>query len=226
MTAADVHWPLLDALSAGARERIMASARRRQFRRGDVAFREGDPSDSMHLVEAGVFAVEVSTPGGDRAMLNVLAPGAFFGELSLVTGAGAARRTATVSALCAGQTLVVSEQAFRAARDAHPDVERLLVAALAARVDQLGGRLLEALYTPVDRRVYQRLLELAEIFEGGDDVLIPLSQDDVATMAGASRPTVNQVLQRLVASGVIELGRRQITITDPHRLRAAADDES
>jgi CRP-like cAMP-binding protein len=225
MPAADVHWPLLDALSPEARERFLASARRRPFRRGDVVFGEGDQSDSMHLVVSGVFAVEVRAPDGDRAMLNVLAPGDFFGELSLVAAVGPAHRTATVSALAVGQTLVVSEQAFREVREAHPEVERLLVAALATRVDQLSGRLLEALHTAVDRRVYRRLLELAEIFDDGvADVIIPLAQDDIATMAGASRPTVNQVLQRQVTADVIELGRRRITITDRDGLQAAADD--
>jgi CRP-like cAMP-binding protein len=49
---------------------------------------------------------------------------------------------------------------------------------------------------------------------------VPLSQDDLATMVGASRPTVNQVLQKLVSRGVISLGRRQITIDDVAALRA------
>ena len=218
-----MHWDLLDAMSADDQERVLSAARRRQFRRGDVVFREGDPADGMHLIESGVFAVEVSTAGGERAMLNVLAPGDFFGELALVTSARHSPRTATILALAPGQTLAITAQTFTALRDRHPEVERLLVSALAQRVDQLSGRLLEALYVGVDRRVHRRLLDLAEIFDGdGSNVVIPLSQEDLATMAGASRPTVNQVLQRLVARGVITLGRRQIAIRDLAGLRAVA----
>ena len=218
-----MHWALLDGMSADDQTRVLGAARRRQFRRGDVVFREGDPADGMHLIEAGVFAVEVSTAGGERAMLNVLAPGDFFGELALVAPAHQSPRTASILALAPGQTLAISASAFTALRDAHPEVERLLVSALAQRVDQLSGRLLEALYTGVDRRVYRRLLDLAEIFGGaGSAVVIPLSQEDLATMAGASRPTVNQVLQRLMARGVITLGRRQIAIEDLAGLHAAA----
>jgi CRP-like cAMP-binding protein len=123
--------------------------------------------------------------------------------------------------------LAISTQAFTTIRDTHPEVERLLVSALAHRVDELSGRLLEALYTGVDRRVYRRLLDLAEIFDDqSPDGVIPLSQEDIATMAGASRPTVNQVLQRLVASGVITLGRRQIAISDLKGLHAAAAEDT
>jgi CRP-like cAMP-binding protein len=227
MAAAGTGWPLLDELSAAGRQRVLATARRRQFRRGDVVFREGDPSDAMHLVESGIFAVEISTPAGDRTVLNVLAPGAFFGELSLVSPAAHARRTATVLALAAGQTLALGSQQFAAVRAAHPEVERLLVAALAERVDQLSARLLEALHTGADQRVLRRLAELAETFaDGTADIVIPLSQEDIATMAGASRPTVNQLLQRLAADGVVALGRRQITIGDAARLRALAGEDA
>lgn len=221
--SAAMHWELLDGMSADDQARILSAARRRQFRRGEVVFREGDLADSMHLVESGVFAVEVSAPGGERAMLNVLAPGDFFGELALVTAARQPRRTATILALSPGQTLTVTGRAFTALRAEHPEIERLLVGALAQRVDRLSARLLEALYTGVDRRVYRRLLDLAEIFGGaGPELVIPLSQEDLATMAGASRPTVNQVLQRLVGRGVIALGRRQIAIRDLASLHAAA----
>jgi CRP-like cAMP-binding protein len=218
-----MRWHLLDGMPAADQERILSAARRRQFRRGDVVFHEGDPADGMHLVESGVFAVEVSTADGERAMLNVLAPGDVFGELALVTSTLRPHRTATILALTPGQTLAITAQAFAVLRETHPQVERLLVAALAHRVDELSGRLLEALYAGVDRRVHERLLELAEVFaEHGTDATIPLSQDDLATMAGASRPTVNQVLQRLVAGGVITLGRRQIVIRDLAGLHAAA----
>jgi CRP-like cAMP-binding protein len=219
-----MHWGLLDGMSTEDQVRVLAAARRRQFRRGEAVFREGDPSDGMHLIESGVFAAEVSTADGERAVLNVLAPGECFGELSLVASDREPHRTATVLALLPGQTLALSPQAFAALRAEHPQVERLLVSALARRVQQLSGRLLEALYTGVDRRVYHRLIDLADIFGTGDgDIVIPLSQEDLATMAGASRPTVNQVLQRLVSRGAIGLGRRQIVIRDLASLHAAAD---
>jgi CRP-like cAMP-binding protein len=216
---------LLDSLGSDERAGVLAAARPRQFRRGEVVFRAGDPGEAMYLIESGVFAVEVSTPAGERAMVNVLGPGAFFGELALIRSATRPHRTATVLTLTAGRTLCITGSAFTVAREAHPEVERLVVAALAQRVDELTEQLLEALYTGVDRRVYRRLLDLAGLFAEHDgDPVIPLSQEDVATMAGASRPTVNQTLQRLVALDMISLGRRQIVIRDLDGLRAAAAD--
>jgi CRP-like cAMP-binding protein len=216
-----MQWPLLESLPPDVRATVLQSARRRHFSRAEVVFHEGDPGDSLHLIESGTFAVQVSTPAGERATLNVLSPGGFFGELALLLDER--RRTATVLALSAAQTLAIAGSAFAQLRQSHPEMERLVVSALTHRVDELGTRLLESLYVGVDRRVYRRLVELAEVYRtSADDIVIPLSQDDLATMAGASRPTVNQVLQKLVSRGVIALGRRQITIVDLAALRAAA----
>ena len=72
----------------------------------------------------------------------------------------------------------------------------------------------------VDRRVYRRLIELADIYRSeAPDVSVPLTQDDLAGLAGATRPTVNKVLQRLSASGILRLHRGSIQITDVKALR-------
>jgi DNA-binding GntR family transcriptional regulator len=49
-----------------------------------------------------------------------------------------------------------------------------------------------------------------------------LTQDDVASLAGASRPTVNQVLQRLATDGVVTLSRRRLEVVDPAELTRRA----
>ena len=65
-------WPLLSPLPPAERERLLASTRRRTYPRGDAVVREGDPSDSLHLVESGRLAVRVDTTAGDTAIFNVL----------------------------------------------------------------------------------------------------------------------------------------------------------
>src|SRR5687767_10810905 len=97
-------WPLLGALDAENRRRILATARRRRFARREVLFHEGDPGDTLHLVDSGRVAVRVTTPLGDTATLIVLGAGAVLGELALVEGGGG-RRSATAVALERTETL-------------------------------------------------------------------------------------------------------------------------
>ncbi|HEX7187364.1 MAG TPA: Crp/Fnr family transcriptional regulator [Actinomycetes bacterium] len=211
---------LLSSLSADERARVLAAATARQFARGDVVFHEGEPGESLHLVRSGRLAVHVSTPAGDSATLSVLSPGDAFGELALIGGRHL--RTATVVALEASETLALSRAAFDSLRHTHPAIERVLEEALARRVEVLSQALLEALYVPVDQRVVRRLVDLAATYGGkvaGSPVVIPITQDDLAGMAGTTRPTTNQVLQRLADEGVLGLGRGRIELRDLPALR-------
>src|SRR6476659_4303200 len=93
--------------------------------------------------------------------------------------------------------------------------ETALVAFLAAELRRQNDLLLEALYLPVDRRLRRRLLELARIY-GGErgEVEIPLTQAELASMAGTSRATANQILRAEQEAGTLELGRGHLLVRD------------
>lgn len=153
-------------------------------------------------------------------MINVLGPGSYFGELALVRDDG--HRTATVTALEPTETFAVTAGAFRRLREWHPGVERAMTTLLADRVDRLSGRLVEAMYVSLDRRVMRRLVEVGEMYAAPDadgPLVVPLTQRQLAELTGGTRQSVNQVLQRLVDQGIIALGRGRIDILDAERLR-------
>jgi CRP-like cAMP-binding protein len=219
-----MEWGLLSSLPDDDRQQILAAARRRSFARGEVLVHEGDPADSLHLIESGRVAVRVSTPTGERATLNILSPGDYFGELSLVRRVGDRHRSATVVALEPTDTLVVSVTTFEELCRQRPEFDQLLIAALARRVEQLSGRLLDALYVGLDRRLYRCLLDLARVYgaEDGSDATIPLTQEHLADLVGGTRPTVNQILQKLSAQSIVEVQRGRVVIRDSAALRRKA----
>jgi CRP-like cAMP-binding protein len=218
-----MEWPLLTPLPPAAREAIVQAARRRTFARGEVVFHEGDPADALHLVVSGHLAVQVSTPQGDRATLNVLGPGAHVGELSLLPDARTLQRSATVAALDPTETRVLSAASFAQLRQAHPQIDQILVALLAERVRELSERLLEAMYDGLDRRLYRCLYRLGRVYvDGPGPVTVPLTQDQLSDLVGGTRPTVNQILQRLVEQGVVDLGRGRVVLLDVPALRRKA----
>jgi len=184
--------------------RLLSVARRRRFSRGEVVFHRDDPADSMHLVAKGHFAVKVMTPLGDTATLAVRGPGDSFGEMALV--ADEARRSATVSALDEAETYAVYQAEFHRLRAEHPQVNQVLTAFLAAEVRRQNELLLEALYVAVERRVLRRLVELTASYEQRDGE-IPLTQEQLAELAGTSRATVNKVLRDEQRRGSLELHR-------------------
>lgn len=206
--------PLLDVLSAEERRRLLSLARRRRFRRGEVVFHEGDPGDTLHLIDKGHVAIRRTTPLGDVAMLLVLGPGEVFGELAVVAPAP---RNATVSAVDSVETLAFHASVFDELRDTHPTVDRVLVQALVAEVRRLSSMLVEALYVPANKRIYLRLCDLAEIFAvpaSDTPVAIPFTQEEVGQLAGTTRPTANRVLRAAEQAGLIQMSRGRIEILD------------
>ena len=209
-----VEHPLLRGLPDQDRRAVLTRLNRRTYRKGVTIFHEGDPGDSLHLIEKGRVAVRASTRSGDEAILAVLGRADFFGEQALLSPTSS--RTASVLALEPVETRVLLRTDFDALRREQPSVERLLVDVLAAQVRRLSSQLLEALYLPVEARVVRRLAGLADLYASDDTTVdIPLRQEELASLAGSTRSTTNRVLQQLVDDGVVALGRGRIGILDP-----------
>jgi CRP-like cAMP-binding protein len=212
-----MEWLLLRGLSLSEQQALLGVAIRRRYRRGEVLFHEGDVGDSVHLLATGRVAVRTTTPEGDSVTYAVAGPGEAFGELALLSTDH--RRTATVVALEDTETLALRREPFERVRARHPGVDRMLVEILAARVRRLSAHLVEALYVPVDKRVRRRLVELAQAYGGGETAEVPLTQEVLAELVGASRPTVNQVLREEARRGTIRLARGKVVVLQPDELR-------
>jgi CRP-like cAMP-binding protein len=216
-----VRWSFLEGVPEDDRRRLLAATHRRRFARREVLFHEGDPGDTVHLLDRGRVAVRITTPLGDVATLRVRGPGEVIGELALL--GAVSRRTATVVALERTETLSLHRDQFAELRGRHPSVDDFLVNVLAEEVTRLSGLLVEALYIPVDVRVVRRLVALmADYAEGGPavGVEIPLTQEDLASLAGTSRATVNRVVGEAEKAGLVELRRGRIIVRDPDGLAA------
>ena len=207
----------MDVFAEVPQDELRLAGRRRKFSRGEVVFHEGDLGDSVHRVTSGRFAARITTPLGDVATFAVHGPGEVFGLLAVLHPES--RRTASIAALEPAVTLAIPKSAFVRLKAAHPPVAAAVEQLLMEMLTASSTRLVEALYTPVHLRVRARLRDLARIYGSGgsDPITIPLSQEDLAGLAGATRETVNRVLQDEQARGAVTLARRRITII-PSRL--------
>ena len=177
------------------RREVLSVCRRRKFARGEVVFHEGDPGDTLHLIAKGHVAVRTITPAGDQAMIRVPAAGDFFGELAVIAPAP---RNATIDCLDPDRNARAPPRTpSTKLRAKHPGVDAVLMQALIAEVRRLSTQLCEALYLPAESRVWKRVADLTRLYETleNDVVTIPLTQEDVADMAGTTRPTANKVLR-------------------------------
>ena len=212
-----MEWKLLANVPAEDVRRVLAIARRRTFDRGEIVFHRGDPADSLHLVAKGRFAARVVTPLGETTTLAVFGPGEAFGEMALLSEHSI--RSATVQALEPAETHSVYQRDFAQLRARHAGVHDVLLRVLAEQVSRTNERLVEALHVDADTRVRRRLVELCDTYGRDDEAVIPLTQEDLAGLAGTSRATVNRVLRDEQKRGTVELRRGRTVVRDRDALR-------
>lgn len=204
---------LFSELNAAERARIDSLLVTNRYRRGQVIFHEGDAAAALHLIERGRVAVRVTTAEGETTTLRVQVEGEAFGEQALFSPG--AVRSATVAALTDTVTRSLTRADFDDLCDRVPALHRMLTSVLVHRINDLTERVAELMYTPADRRVCRRLAALAATFApDATPVDLPVTQNDLASMAGTTRPTATLALADLEAAGVIRRGRDQITVLD------------
>jgi CRP/FNR family transcriptional regulator, cyclic AMP receptor protein len=212
--------PVLDAVAARERSALLQAGVRRRFAPGEVVFHEGDPGDALHIVTQGVFVARSSSTRGEIIAVNVFGRGDVFGELALLTAS--ARRSATVVSLERGATLMVGRGPFEDLRARDPRVDRVLLTVLAERNRALTSHLVELLFTPVDQRVYRRLVAYHDLVASAtedNEGWIRLNQTELATLAGTTRSTANRVLRRAEDGGLLALARGRVRLLDVDELR-------
>jgi CRP/FNR family cyclic AMP-dependent transcriptional regulator len=211
--------PTLAALSRDDLLDLAASARRRSYAKGQVIFHRDDPGDSLHIIEKGEVRVILASPEGEEVTLALLGPGDFFGDLCLLDGAP---RSATTIAVKTTQTLVIQRKPFVQWLESRPAAAIAILAVVGRRLraaDELVG---ELAFLDVHCRLVRKLLDLAGPAVQGGQVEIHLSQDELASMVGVTRESVNKHLRFFKKRGAIDVYRRCIVLRSVDYLRRFA----
>jgi CRP-like cAMP-binding protein len=211
--------PVFEALADRDLARIAQLAVPRAFRPGQVVFREGDASDTCYVVHRGHARAIREHPDGRTITLAHFGPGDIFGELAMFDDE---RRSATVEALDDLHVVAILGPDFRRLLNEHQELSAQLVIALGRRLREANERLTRQSFQTVQSRVATVLADLVtgarKEGAGEHDVLVVVTQADVAQLAGSSRESASRFLAVLERAGVITQGRGRITVHDPDAL--------
>lgn len=213
------HVPVFEALGPKELRRVAAVTVPRSFDAGHVIFREGDGSDTCYIVRSG-HARAIREHGAGRTLtLAHFGPGDIFGELAMFDDE---RRSATVETLDRLEAIAVLGADMRRLLREHPDIAVKLVIALGRRLREANERIARQSFQTVQSRVAGVLGQLvvrAQAEGAGErDVLVTVTQSDVAQLAGSSRESASRFLAVLERAGVVTQGRGRVTVHDPAAL--------
>ena len=211
--------PLFAGLSETEVGALLTRVRVRQFKAGEVIFHQDDPGDSLHVILDGLVKIYLPSGAGQEAVLIILKPGEFFGELSLLDGAP---RSASAVTMEPTVTTTIDRANFHEFIREHPEAALTIFGVLASRLRRADGIIADAAFLDLPARVAKTLLDLAQRFgrprEDGIEINIRLRQQDFAGMVSATRESVNRSLAALEEQGVIRIERQRITVLRPEIL--------
>jgi CRP-like cAMP-binding protein len=195
---------------------IAARADRRLLERNDVLFSEEDLPGELFVVVSGRVAIANRSEDGRESLVALMEHGDLFGEMPLFDFG---QRSAEARALEPSEVLAIPYAPLRELYERRPDLLWRVVAMLAVRLRSMDAALADSVFLDVTGRTAKRLLELA----GEDDEFaLPVTQEELAGMVGASRERVNKAIASFVKLGWIEQRDRHYVITNRQQLEIRA----
>jgi CRP/FNR family cyclic AMP-dependent transcriptional regulator len=192
---------------------LVKIAKVRKFNKGYIIFEEGDMRSALHIILKGKVKISVYDEEGKEYMLDLIAEGGFFGELSLFDELSG---FANIIALEETECVVLERRDFINLLMGNPAFTVSIVKTLLTKLRAANERIVGLALLNVEKRILQYLTEI-----GGksgvkvkDRVIIEHgpTQVEIANYCGCSRETVSRMIKNLVRKGRIAVIKRQYTL--------------
>jgi len=207
---------LFTELSTDELALLAAAAERHELQRNDLLFSEGDEPDRLYVVVSGRVAIANRSIDGRESMISLMERGDLFGEMPLFDGLG---RSAEARALEASEVLSIPYGPLQAIYESRPALLWSVVKLLANRLRNTDVALADSVFLDVTGRTAKRLLEMAG---ESDEFVLPITQEELAGMVGASRERVNKAIASFIRLGWLEQHDRRYRLTNREELSRRA----
>jgi CRP-like cAMP-binding protein len=208
--------PFFSTLSDEELQKLEASLRHRRYRRNEVIFHRDDPGNSLYVIRTGTVKIALRSEEGKEVILTLLGAGDYFGELAILDGEP---RSADAIAAEACETLILPREAFLAFVTQAPGVAvRLLETMSRHYVRRLTDTVYDAAFLDVPARLARTLVHLIETQPQAAAGEIALTQNDLASMVGATRESINKWLGYYERQGWLKRERGSIIVLLPDEL--------
>lgn len=192
------------------------SAFQRTFDDGDIIFEEGDEGIDLYVIQSGRVQITRSNAAGTRIVAN-LAPGDFFGEMSVVLGEA---RTARAVAVGPTELLEIDGETLEAMCMERPEIGIRLIQRLATRLIGAERRLaalgLDELVLPLVRYLYAQAPE-----EADEELRVTTTLRELAAGCEMSMQETHQALHQLMDQKLIRLSGEELIASDRAALSSA-----
>ncbi len=205
-------------LSDDALHELTNVAKHRTFRSSEVIFHRDDPGQVLYVIKEGKVKICLISPDGQEISLVVFGKGECFGELALLDGLP---RSADAVAVERVECFTLQRSDFHNAIMKNPTIAIQVLEVISKRLRNTNEQVEDLIFLDVYGRVAKKLLELSELHgtkvEDGIRIEFRMTQQELASMVGASRESVNKVMGYFTDKQYISTDKHRITL---HRINA------
>lgn len=220
MASSQAFW---DLLTPDEQVVLRSLGHSRNYPPGATICVEGDPATHLFILMDGWVKILSATDNGHETVLALRGDGEIVGETA---GETAGRRNATLRAIDAVHALIVGYDRFSSFLDSHPGASHAYRRMMAERWSNADTMLRRRTVTSGGQRLAGLLLDLAGRYgsraESVIEIALPLSQEELASLAGTSRATVARALSSWRQRGLIRTAPHRIWLIDVPGLRRSA----
>lgn len=209
------------AVPQALRAQLLELGQVQRLAAGERLFSRGAPDSGLYCVLDGLMRIGAASVAGKEALLALIEPVNWFGEITLFDGGA---RTHDAYAERASTLFHVPRAALVALLGHSPEYWRQFGLLLTHKLRLAFDAIEEAALLPAAQRVARRLLLMAGGYgaAGASRRVLKVAQEDLALMLALSRQTTNQILRQFEMHGALSLRYAEIEIVDAHKLAALA----
>jgi CRP-like cAMP-binding protein len=209
-------------LSSEVQVAIQAAALPRHFDAGQVIYLEGEPAESIYILESGwIKATRMTREGREQAMM-FLRPVEVFGDIAVFTGT---TYPGTVVALEPVKVWIIPARTILELISSYPDLAMAVIGHLGERVLHYVSLVEDLSLRSVEARLAHTLLRHAELHDGC--LIVPRREwttfDEMAVRLGTVRDVLSRALKTLEGENLLKVEKQAIVLLDPKGLAARAD---
>jgi CRP-like cAMP-binding protein len=184
----------------------------KEFRKGTILFREGEPGKEMFVLHSGRVSISKRVRDADK-VLAILGPGEFFGEMAIISNKP---RNANATVMEDARLLVIDPKTFEGMIRGNSEIAVRMIKKLADRLSEADAQIENLLFNDPSSRVIRQLLQSCQsrgrTIEQGTEIDFPIKE--LPRETGVGEPAIRMMLYKLERAGLIGRNGDRVTVYD------------
>lgn len=212
--------PIFNGLSESHLQEIKNIAVNKRLNKGELIFSEGDDGNGFFVVVDGQIKIFKLSSEGKEQILHILGAGEPFGQVAMFAGRSF---PAYAEAIAKSHLLFFPRHAFIGLISGNPQLGMQMLAVLSMRLRQFTIQIENLSLKEVPGRLASYLIYLADEQKKADEVNLPISKGQLASLLGTIPETLSRIFAKMSSQGLIEVSGGNIRLTDRNGLEELSE---